>query len=182
MKLRLWPSLLIFAGSYFPLAVIVVIKDLDPATGHPQHPVFAGLIASSAVLCLLALGLVVRTIPDGLPVLVTKVSNKSGELFAYTVPYMISFYNFNLGDWRTLLCLGLFLAMMFSLAHRTRSILVNPILGLVGYGLYDSTFKEGAHERQGLLLSRDEFRPGDRCHVTRLSNFLYFVTRVEREA
>ena len=25
MKLRLWPSLLIFAGSYFPLAVIVVI-------------------------------------------------------------------------------------------------------------------------------------------------------------
>ncbi|MCW7539226.1 hypothetical protein OOT46_15385 [Aquabacterium sp. A7-Y] len=182
MKLRFWPSLLIFASSYFPLAVIVIIKDLDATSWRPQHPLLAGAIAISAALCMLALFLAVRSIPGGLPVQVTKVSNKSGELFAYTIPYMISFYNFDLGDWRTLLCLGLFLGMLFALAYRTRNILVNPVLGLAGYGLYDTQFKEGARERQGLLLSRTEFRVGDRCYVTRLSNFLYFVKKVDTEA
>ncbi|AKJ28185.1 hypothetical protein [Caldimonas brevitalea] len=179
MKLRFWPSLLIFASSYFPLALVVIIKDLDPGTFWPQHPKMALAIIVSALLCMLALYVTVRSIPPGLPVLVTRVSNKSGELVAYTLPYMISFYRFDLGDWRTLLCLLLFLGMMFALSYRTRNILVNPVLGLVGYGLYDVQFKEGARDRQGLLLSRQEFRVGDRCHVTRLSNFLYFVKKVE---
>lgn len=180
MKLRLWSSLMIFVSSYFPLGFIAIVKDLDPTTFRPQHPVIALVIAATFCFCVVALWLAVTTIPSGLPVTITKVSNRSGDLFAYTIPYMISFYNFNLGDWRTLLCLGIFLLLLFVLAYQTRSVLVNPVLALVGYGLYDAQFKDGVVDRQGMLLSRSEFAVGDVCHVYRLSNFLYLVTAVER--
>ena len=58
---------------------------------------------------------------------------------------------------------------------------VNPVLALAGYGLYDCQFKEGAQEKQGLLLSKDHFQVGDHCAVKRLSNLMYFVTQVQQK-
>ena len=102
-------------------------------------------------------------------------------MFTYTIPYMISFYNFNLGDWKTLLSLFVFMSLMFALAYRTQNVFINPILALAGYGLYDCQFKDGDREVQGLLISKLEFQLGDTCVVERLSNFLYFVSSVQAE-
>ena len=98
-------------------------------------------------------------------------------MFTYTIPYMISFYNFTLGDWKTLLSLFVFMVLMFALAYRTQNLLVNPVLALVGFGLYDCQFKDGTSDSQGFLLSKNEFRVGDTCVIERLSAFLYFVTK-----
>jgi hypothetical protein len=100
-------------------------------------------------------------------------------MFGYTIPYMVSFYRFDLGDWRTLLCLFIFLALLFVLAQRSRTILVNPMLALIGYGLYDCQFGNDGISRQGMFISRFDFGVNDVCHVRQLSGFLYFVTKVE---
>jgi len=92
---------------------------------------------------------------------------------------MIAFYNFNLGDWKTLLSLFVFMSLMFALSYRTQNVFINPVLALAGYGLYDCQFKDGDREVQGLLLSKHEFQLGDICIVERLSNFLYFVSSVQ---
>jgi len=118
-------------------------------------------------------------IESGVPVKVTKVSNKSGDMFTYTIPYMISFYNFNLGDWKTLASLLVFMSLMFALAYRTQNVFVNPVLALAGYGLYDCQFSDGNRDVQGLLISKHEFQLGDTCVVERLSNCLYFVSSVQ---
>lgn len=44
MKLRFFASLLIFISSYFPLALIFIIKDLDDTIFLPKHPIAAGII------------------------------------------------------------------------------------------------------------------------------------------
>ncbi len=179
MKLRFLPSFLMFISSYFPLALIFIIKDLDDITFYPRHPVTAAIIA---VLVLFACAIVLiaaRKIESGVPVKVTKVSNKSGDMFTYTIPYMISFYNFNLGDWKTLLSLSVFMTLMFALSYRTQNLFINPVLALAGYGLYDCQFKDGNREMQGLLISKHEFQLGDTCIIERLSNFLYFVSNVQ---
>lgn len=179
MKLRFLPSFLMFISSYFPLALIFIIKDLDDITFYPRHPLTAAIIA---VLVLFACAIVLiaaRKIESGVPVKVTKVSNKSGDMFTYTIPYMISFYNFNLGDWKTLLSLSVFMTLMFALAYRTKNVFINPVLALAGYGLYDCQFKDGSREIQGLLISKYEFQLGDTCIVERFSNFLYFVSSVQ---
>ena len=179
MKLRFLPSLLMFVSSYFPLALIFIIKDLDEATLHPGHPIPAAIIA---VLVLIACAVVLRAarkIESGVPVKITKVSSKSGDMFTYTIPYMISFYNFNLGDWKTLLSLFVFMSLMFALSYRTQNVFINPVLALARYGLYDCQFEDGSREVQGLLISRYDFQLGDTCIIERLSNFLYFVSSVQ---
>ncbi|HRB16907.1 MAG: hypothetical protein AAB433_10240 [Nitrospirota bacterium] len=179
MKLRFLSSLLIFVSSYFPLALIFIIKDLDNETFLPMHALTAAIIT---VLVLIACGIVLhaaRKIESGVPVEVTKVSNKSGDMFTYTIPYMISFYNFNLGDWKTLLSLFVFMTLMFALSYRTQNVFINPVLALAGYGLYDCQFRDGSREVQGLLISRYEFQLGDTCIVEQLSKSQYFVSSVQ---
>lgn len=179
MKLRFLSSLLIFISSYFPLALIFIIKDLDDTTFLPRHAITAAIIA---VLVMIACAIVLRAarkIQSGVPVEVTKVSIKSGDMFTYTIPYMISFYNFNLGDWKTLLSLFVFMSLMFALSYRTQNVFINPVLALAGYGLYDCQFKDGSREVQGLLISRYKFQLGDTCIVEQLSNFLYIVSSVK---
>jgi hypothetical protein len=180
LKLKFIAALLIFVSSYFPLAVIFIIKDLDDQSFRPTHPITAAVIAVVfAAACLIVLR-AARAIQGGLPLRIAKVANKSSDMFTYTIPYMISFYNFNLGDWKTLLSLFVFMALMFALSYRTQNVFINPVLALAGYGLYDCQFKDGAREAQGLFISRTEPEVGDTCVVERLSVYLYFVSNVQK--
>lgn len=179
MKLRLIPALIVFISSYFPLAAIFIIKDLDAATFVPQHPQIAVFIAVVTVVSCAFVLVAARTIKTGVQVRILRVSSKSGEMFTYTVPYMISFYNFTLGDWKTLLSLAIFMAIMFSLSYKTQNMLMNPVLALAGYGLYECQFKDGNRELQGQFISKQPFQLGDLCVIERLSHFLYFVVRVD---
>ncbi len=179
MKLKITPALLIFISSYFPLALIFIVKDLNETTFLPLHPITASIIGAIALFACAVVLVAANKIEGGVPVRLTKVSNKSGDMFTYTIPYMISFYNFNLGDWKTLVSLFVFMSLMFALAYRTQNVFINPVLALAGYGLYDCQFKDGVREIQGLLISKYEFQLGDTCIVERLSNFLYFVSSVQ---
>lgn len=178
MKPRIVPALLIFLSSYFPLVLIFVVKDLD-VSFRPSHPrLAAALVVMEVVACLVVL-LGVHSIKTGVKTELTKVSNKSADMFTYTIPYMISFYNFNLGDWKTLICLLIFMAIMFLLSYKTNTFLINPVLALANYGLYDCQFKSGKVEWQGLALSRNALRVGDRPKLEQISPFLYLVTFLE---
>lgn len=179
MKLKFIPALLMFVSSYFPLALIFIIKDLNDTTFLPMHPIATAIVVATVLLACTAILVAVNKIESGIPVKITKVSNKSGDMFTYTIPYMISFFNFNLGDWKTMLSLFVFMSLMFALAYRTKNIFINPVLALAGYGLYDCQFKDGSREVQGLLISKYEFQLGDTCIVERLSNFMYFVSGVQ---
>lgn len=179
MRLHFISSLLIFISSYFPLALIFIIKDLDEATYLPKHLCISSVIFIVASLSYVVVLLAVKNINSGLPVKITKVTNKSGDMFTYTIPYMISFYNFNLGDWKTLLSISVFMTLMFSLAYRTQNVFINPVLALAGYGLYDCQFKDGSREKSGLLISKHPFQLGDTCVIEQLSQFLYFVSSVQ---
>jgi hypothetical protein len=182
MKLRFLPSLFIFLSSYFPLAIIFVIKDLDDSTFYPQHPTIATVIAFVAIGSCAFVIIAAQSIKTGLPIRIMKISNKSGDMFTYSIPYMIAFYNFTLGDWKTLLSLLVFMVLMFTLAYKTQNMLVNPVLALAGYGLYDCQFKDGDRELQGLLISKRTFQLGDTCVVERLSASLFFVVEaVQKE-
>lgn len=168
-----------FISSYFPLALIFIIKDIDEKTFLPKHIITAAVIAVTVIIACCTTMLAAQKIENGIPVNILKASNKSGDMFTYTIPYMISFYNFNLGDWKTLLSMGVFMLLMFSLSYRTQNIFVNPVLALAGYGLYDCQLKFGEREMQGMLISKEEFHVGDTCVVEQLSRFLYFVASIQ---
>lgn len=175
LRLRPWASLLLFFSSYAPLSLILVIKDYDPAQISllPRHPIPCAVLLLFALGSCVAMFLAVRDIQSGLTVEITKAANKSGEMFGYSIPYMLSFLRVDLGDWQTLLSLLIFMAMLFVVAYRTQTFFVNPVLALAGYMLIDCTFKRDATETQAMVISREPLKIGDSYVLERLSYYLY---------
>lgn len=181
LRLRPWAALLMFISAYAPLLVILVIKDYDtkPLSLLPRHPVLClMLLAVAAFSCIFALK-AVSQIQDGLSVEVTKAANKSGEMFGYTIPYMLSFMRIDIGDWQTLASLAIFLGMMFVVAYRTQTVFVNPVLALAGYMLIDCTFKRDSVETQAMVIAREPIRIGETYRLERLSYYLYAVSHTK---
>lgn len=175
LRLRPWASLLLFMSSYAPLFVILVIKDYDPQQLQwlPRHSWFSALIILVAISSCIGVLRAVREVQSGLTVKVTKASNKSGEMFGYSIPYMLSFLRIDLGDWQTLLSLFIFLAMLFVVAYRTQTVFVNPVLALAGYMLIDCTFERGDTQTQALVITKAPLKSGDTCVIERVSHYLY---------
>jgi len=169
--------MLLFLSAYAPLLLILVIKDYDPYRFHwlPRNPFLSGAFLMLAIGSCVAVLHAVRDIKGGLPVEVIKASNKSGEMFGYTIPYMLSFLRIDLGDWQTLLSLFIFLAMFFVIAYRTQSVFVNPVLALAGYMLIDCTFRRGNTETQALVITPMPLRIGEFYVLERISHYLYIA-------
>lgn len=183
LRLRFWASLLIFVSGYAPLLVILAVKDLQIVSRipTPQHPwMFAVLIAVAALSSLMVLG-AIRSIRSGLSVEVTKAANKSGEMFGYTIPYVLSFVRIDLGEWQTLVSLAIFLGMMFAVAYRTQTVFVNPILAVAGYMLIDCTFKRAGTETQAMIITRVPLKIGASYTIERLSHYLYAAAELQED-
>jgi hypothetical protein len=178
LRLHGFASLAIFISSYAPLLIILIVKDIDlQSAGLPFfHPVRCLVLFIVAVYsCFVALN-AAKNITGGLKVEVTKASNKSGEMFAYTIPYMLSFVRIDISDWQTMASLAIFLAMMFIIAYRTQTVFVNPVLALAGYMMIDCTFTENAQETQAMVLTRAPLKIAGTYKFERLSYYLYAAT------
>jgi hypothetical protein len=175
LRLRPWASFLLFLSAYAPLMIILVVKDYDPAqfSWLPQNPVRSFTLVFIAIISSIAILRSMGEIKGGLTVQVTKASNKSGDMFGYTVPYMLSFLRVDLGEWQTLVSLSIFLAILFIMAYRTQTVFVNPILALAGYMLIDCTFKRGDTEIQAMVVTRKPITIGNSYQMERLSYYLY---------
>lgn len=174
LRLRPWASLLLFASAYAPLMLILVVKDVDPAFPYwVRHPWLCAVILLFVAISCLATLASVRNVGQGLQVDVVKASNKSGEMFAYTIPYILAFVKIELGDWQTLVSVAIFLAMLFAIAYRTQTVFVNPVLALAGYMLIDCTFKRNGVETQAMVIARTPLRVGQTCAMERVSHYLY---------
>jgi hypothetical protein len=175
LRLRPWAALLIFTSAYAPLLIILIIKDYDPQhfSPVPRHPLMCLILLGIAIGSCVGVLRAVQSIRSGLVVEVTKAANKSGEMFGYTIPYMIAFLRIDLGDWQILASLFIFLTMMFAVAYQTQTVFVNPVLALAGYMLIDCTFKRDATETQAMVITRVPLRIGESYPLERLSHYLY---------
>ena len=136
---------------------------------------FCGFLLLIAVVSSIAILRSVKEIRNGLPVQVIKASNKSGDMFGYTIPYMLSFLRVDLSDWQTIVSLVIFMAILFVMAYRTQTVFVNPVLALAGYMLIDCTFKRGNNEIQAMVVTRTPLSIGKFYQMERLSHYLYIA-------
>lgn len=181
LRLRPLVSLVLFLSAYSPLMIILVIKDVDFSKPWLlQSPIHSCILLLVAVLSSIITLRAVREVDGGLPVVITKAANKSGDMFGYTVPYMLSFLRIELSDWQTMISLAIFLGVLFVMAYRTQTVFINPVLAMAGYLLIDCTFKRGSNEVQAMVITRNPISIGDSCQLERLSHYLYIAVQPER--
>ena len=175
LKLRFWAYFFLFFSAYSPLMVVMVIRDVD--FNKPMYfgsPLTSFILVVFAIISAVMTLKIVNSISSGLPVLVTKVSNKSSDMFGYTVPYVISFMKVDLNDWRLLLLV--LLSVLFVISYRSQAAFVNPVLAVSGYFLLDCAFKSVDKEFQGMVVTKLPIMPGDTVNLESLSQYLYVRT------
>ncbi|ENR2666223.1 hypothetical protein ACEU8G_001742 [Escherichia coli] len=180
LRLRPLVSVLLFLSAYSPLMIILIIKDID--TAEPwlfRTPILSGILFLIAIGSSFITLRTVKSIDEGLPVTITKAANKSGDMFGYTIPYMLSFIIVDLSDWQTALGLSVFLCVLFIMAYRTQTVFINPVLAISGFMLIDCTFKRGNEEIQAMVITRRPISIGASCQLERLSHYLYIAVQPE---
>ncbi|MEI7217196.1 hypothetical protein WCT79_09240 [Pectobacterium carotovorum] len=178
LRLRPLVSVLLFLSAYSPLMIIIIIKDIDTSEYWLfRTPILSGVLFLIAVSSSIITLQVVKSVDEGLTATITKAANKSGDMFGYTIPYMLSFMKVDLSDWQIALGLSVFLCVLFIMAYRTQTVFINPILAISGYMLIDCTFKRGNEEIQAMVITRRPVSIGDSCQLERLSHYLYIAAQ-----
>ncbi|NUO07358.1 MAG: hypothetical protein HUU08_01565 [Candidatus Brocadia sp.] len=181
MKLRWWPSIIIFFSSYSPLALILIVKDFNLEICYFKHPYFSFGILCFSILSVVLLFIIMRNIKGGFHIKIEKISNCSNELINYTIPYIVSFLGFNLGSWQEIFALFIFMILLCILTIKTQSLFINPILAILGYGLYDVQFKENNISKDGIFLSRQDLIAGELYTFQKISKFMYIITGIVKK-
>lgn len=177
MKPKIWTSILLFISAYSPLFLILAVKDFDfENTYRLQHPLAVYIMLGLSVLSIIILFLTLRLIKRGnMPVEIKSVSNRSVDLINYTIPYILSFFGFDLSKWEDVISLTIFLTIMLVLTITSRSLFLNPILAFAGYGLYDIEYEFNGNIKAVTVLSKYELKTGQRFYLKSLTRFLYLV-------
>ena len=182
LRLRLWASLLLFLSAYSPLALILVVNNIDLSQRFfIKSPAFSAALLAIAVSSVVFTLLSVKNVSAGLPVTVTRAVNKSGDMFSYTIPYVLSFVRVDFSDWRIIFSLVVFLGVLFIMSYRTQSVFINPVLAIAGYLLIDCAFKRGDRELHALVITRQPIDAGDTIRLERLSHYLYIRSHLTTE-
>ncbi|MBB3411948.1 hypothetical protein FHT87_005915 [Rhizobium sp. BK316] len=188
MQFRFVASLTVFIGSYFPLSLILLAQDYrydllwapfcwPPGTGKCVVPLQNGalslIIFAVCLICLLfSLG-VLATVKPKIPVDIEEAKYIPAELMAYTLPYVVSFMSLEYKDTGKLVGLLIFLGWMFVITYRSGQLILNPLLIVFGWRLYEVTLSyPGKSETKisSWALSKDNLQPGNRCNVATIQD------------
>lgn len=183
MNLRFLSALLIFFSAYSPLAIIFLIQDFDFLVCKLRHPTLVVSIGIIALVSCMILYFAVNSLKtSSSPIQINSVKNRSGELINYSIPYIVSFFAVDLDNQNMMLSFMFFMALMFWLTYKTHNIFINPILIMMGYGLYDVSYSKNGRDCSSLMLIKHSPPiKGDRCRIIEISRQFYLVTEINPE-
>ncbi len=183
MKPRLFTAILLFISAYSPLFVILAVKDFDfNNTHHFKHPIAIYAMLGVALLSVVLLFVSVSKMKRGnMCITVKTVKNRSVDLINYTIPYIVSFFGFDLSKIEDSVSLSIFLLLMLLLTIKSKSVFMNPILLLAGYNLYDLEYEYDGKVCSTIVISKEEMYTGERFYIRSLTRFLYIVKEQENQ-
>lgn len=178
MRPKLLTAILLFISAYSPLFLILAVKDFDfYITCSFNHPKAITILLSLSILSVILLFLSIKSFSRGnMPVTVRSVDNRSVDLINYTIPYIVSFFGFDLAKIEDVISLSIFLILLLIMTVKSKSTFMNPILLLAGYNLYDMTFEYDGKTDTKIVISKDDMKSGERYYLRNLTRFLFLIT------
>lgn len=170
MQFHLLPGLLVFLGSYLPLAIILAMQDIPAvwwsrplcslenlSAGRCDFIPFENPVLSLAFLTIAAVATILakvslQRIKYPFAVEVKRLKATPNEIINYTFPYVVSFMGIAYGDPQKLIGFGVFLLWMFAISLKSGQILMNPLLLIFGWKLYEATIVINNVERDVRVL------------------------------
>lgn len=176
MQIKLLPSILLFLGSYFPLSVILLLQDVSSDSWALkvcwsftacQLPELINPARSLSLFCVCAACLAfflwcLNNFPGLHDISVEDTKSVPNDLINYVFPYVVSFMGLDFASTGKFYGFLVFLFWMFLITYRSGQILMNPLLLVAGWQLYEVTANINGHKRHVSALSRIKIKPNDK--------------------
>ncbi|MFL9867996.1 hypothetical protein PQR67_27800 [Paraburkholderia fungorum] len=197
MQIKLVPAVLLFLGSYFPLALILAVQDLPnevwanplckslqfwQACGIPHlaHPVIAYTFIGISGVSLIFFLWLLRHLHSSTEMKIEESKPIPNDLINYAFPYIVSFMGVELGSTGKVVGFGLFMIWLFLITYRSGQILMNPLLLAAGWQLYEIQANIEGNRRTLRALSRDNVVP-DLTLKSCLVQGIYVLSKVNKK-
>ncbi|MDH6168416.1 hypothetical protein M2282_003569 [Variovorax boronicumulans] len=179
MQINFAAAIFLFLGSYFPLSLILAVQDVK-ATSWAQplcssivfwskcslpsleNPGIAWTLLGVSALSLIFFLYALRYFGGQHEMEIEESKTIPNDLINYVFPYVVSFMGLDLGSTGKTLGFILFLAWMFLISYRSGQILMNPLLLVAGWQLYEIRADIEGNKRQLRALSRQPVHPKQR--------------------
>ena len=175
MQFRLLPAFLVFIGSYAPLTFILALQDIKedswrlniclnfkdcvlPVFNHPYLSFFGIFLTT---ICFFMTIIILGRMRYKYPVEVKVAKPIPSELIGYSFPFIVSFVGVNYDSTGKIAGLVVFLIWLFLISYRAGTIIMNPILLILGWNLYEAEAEINGEKRVIKLLSSGNLIPGE---------------------
>jgi len=177
MQFRLLSGFIIFIGSYLPLALILAVQDIPVSWWRSSFCNFSNIedclfnpfsnprlsIAFIIVTCISVVVSNVSLKKIAFPFEGEVKSSKTipNDIINYVFPYVVSFMGISYDTPEKLLGFSVFLIWMFAITYKSGQIIMNPLLLMFGWKLYEAKIKINGQERDVRVLRKGVLTPGN---------------------
>ena len=178
MQLRKLSAFALYVGSYFPLCLILLAQDIDfkaaqssfcipsdwleAPCGLPLlHPFWSIGAVVVSLACLLITLWTLRVVDESHRVSVAEAKHIPADLINYIIPYVVSFMGIDFASPSKMVGFGVFFVLIFWITFRSGQIVMNPILAVFGWKLFEVKYSylQSGDQFAGRVLSRVEIEP-----------------------
>lgn len=179
MQVRLPFAIAIYLGSYLPLSIILLAQNFDYSrAGQPmciavwrdacqlplKNPLFSAVALAVCVVGLVVTLLAITITRPKQKIEITSSKYVAADLMNYVLPYVVSFMGLSYGETDKIVGFAVFLAWIFLITYKSGQIMMNPVLSVFGWRLYEVEFRYPGGKGEihsGLCLSQVSPEPGE---------------------
>ena len=193
MQLRLYAAFILFLGSYLPLSVILLAQNFrydliggrpctlwrDAHCFFPIHQPIAGLaFFGVCCACFLFTVITLAKISPRQDKVIKEAKPIPADLMNYVLPYIVSFMGLNYDEVGKFVGFLVFLLWIFLITYKSERIIMNPVLAVFGWKLYDVTYHApaGNVDSATVALSQVELISGGTHKVSAIQQVLVIKT------
>ena len=177
MQFRFLSAFIIFIGSYLPLALILAVQDIpmswwdnsfcdfsdiDNCLFNPfNSPYLSIIFIAVTFLSVVVSNLSLKKISFPFNAQVESSKTIPNDIINYVFPYVVSFMGMSYEAPEKLLGFAVFLLWMFAITYKSGQIIMNPLLLMFGWRLYEAKININGQSRDVRILKKGHLTPGN---------------------
>lgn len=177
MQFKLIAGFIIFLGSYLPLALILAVQDIpiswwsnsfcdlssiENCLFNPfTHPYFSIVFIVVTIISVIISNVSLKKIDYPFEGEVKSSKTIPNDIINYVFPYVVSFMGISYDAPEKLLGFIVFLLWMFAITYKSGQIIMNPLLLMLGWKLYEAKIEINGQERDVRVLKKGTLTPGN---------------------
>jgi hypothetical protein len=161
-----------------PLAIILAVQDIPKEwwgqpfcdTGQIQiteckfnplsHPSFSLTFLSLTFLSVVIANLALKRVSYPFDIEVLTAKSTPNDIINYVFPYVVSFMGISYNEPEKLLGFAVFLLWMFAITYKSGQIIMNPLLLMFGWRLFEAKISINGNSREVRILKKGLLVPG----------------------